>query len=78
MLYSGKLTVHCKLSKMKKDKNHYLNKKISMAVFTEQEQMILKFVWKHNRTQIIKINLRKEMKAGDITSLISNVNTKLQ
>ena len=37
-----------------------------MAFFTELEKIILKFVWKHNRSQITKTTLRKNT-AGVIT-----------
>lgn len=37
-----------------------------MAFFTQLEQIILKFVWKHNRSQITKTTLRRKNMVGRI------------
>ena len=36
--------------------------KISMVLFTEKEQTILKFVWTHKRPKIPKVILRKKIR----------------
>ena len=41
--------------------------KLSMAFFTELEQKISQFIWRHKRLQKSKVVLRKKSGAGRIT-----------
>ena len=52
--------------------------KLPMAFFSELEQKISQFMWKHKRPQIATAVLRKKNGAGQINLPDSDFTTKLQ
>ena len=52
--------------------------KLSMAIFTELEQKISKFMWKQKKTLNSQSSLQKGMELEESTFLTSDYSTKLQ